>query len=222
LLLEAGDGNDGDATKILSERYSTFSDHPEINWGYKSVPQQVLGGRQVDYSRGKALGGSSAINFGVYTIGPMDDYDEWARLVGDDAFNWENTRRRYKKIENYHANLRPEYQKYAHPKPANHGTDGPLHVELAKIWEPEQLVFNVLDSARTYGFGNNLDINSGDPLGVGVAPNTSYKGYRRTAASAFLQDPPSNLKIIINSPVTKILIEDKRAVGVVADDEKCR
>jgi choline dehydrogenase-like flavoprotein len=34
------------------------------------------------YSRGKGLGGSSAINFGVYSVGARDDYNEWASAVG--------------------------------------------------------------------------------------------------------------------------------------------
>lgn len=34
-----------------------------MNWGYKTVPQNHLKGQQIDYSRGKGLGGSTAINF---------------------------------------------------------------------------------------------------------------------------------------------------------------
>jgi hypothetical protein len=35
---------------------------------------------------GKGLGGSSAINFGVYTVGCQDAYKEWARMVDDSSF----------------------------------------------------------------------------------------------------------------------------------------
>lgn len=36
-----------------------------MNWGYKTVPQTHLKGQEIDYSRGRGLGGSSAINVGI-------------------------------------------------------------------------------------------------------------------------------------------------------------
>ena len=71
---------------------------PGYNWGYKTVPQKELDGREIDYSRGKGLGGSTAINFCVYTRGPKADYDHWAKLVGDNAWDWENSKERFKKV----------------------------------------------------------------------------------------------------------------------------
>lgn len=68
------------------------------NWGYKTVSQHELGGREIGYSRGKGLGGSTAINFCVYTRGCSADYDRWAELVGDDSWSWENSIRRFKKV----------------------------------------------------------------------------------------------------------------------------
>jgi choline dehydrogenase-like flavoprotein len=64
----------------------------EMNWGYKIIPQPHCNDREIDYSRGRCLGGSSAINFSAYTIGCRDDYSEWARIVmmmllGGKAFN---------------------------------------------------------------------------------------------------------------------------------------
>ena len=46
-----------------------------LNWGYKTTPQEHCNGRELDYSRGKGLGGGTAINFGVYTVGVRDDYN---------------------------------------------------------------------------------------------------------------------------------------------------
>ena len=68
------------------------------NWGYQTVPQSRLGGREIDYSRGKGLGGSTAINFCVYTRGPSVDYDQWARLVDDNEWSWEKAQRRFNKV----------------------------------------------------------------------------------------------------------------------------
>ncbi len=34
----------------------------EVDWGYRTVAQPALHGREIDYPRGKVLGGSSAVN----------------------------------------------------------------------------------------------------------------------------------------------------------------
>lgn len=55
-----------------------------FNWGYKSVPNQksclLLEGGVCNLPQGRALGGTSVINFLVYTRGNRQDYDEWAEL----------------------------------------------------------------------------------------------------------------------------------------------
>jgi choline dehydrogenase-like flavoprotein len=61
----------------------------------------------------------------------------------------------------------------------------------------------------------NGDLNSGDPTGWGIAPATYYKGLRVTSSSAYLNSPPANLTIKVNSPVSRVLFdESKRAVAV--------
>ena len=52
----------------------------------------------LDYSRGKGLGGSSAINFCVYTRGASADYDRWAELVDDDDWAWSNVERQFNEV----------------------------------------------------------------------------------------------------------------------------
>ncbi len=87
-----------------------------MKWGYKTTPQTHLKGQEIDYSRGKGLGGSTAINFSCWIIGADEDFDEWARKVGDDDWNWKNVKQRFKKIESYHVDVAEEHQKYINPK----------------------------------------------------------------------------------------------------------
>ena len=55
--------------------------------------------RSRDYqSRRKELGGSTAINFCVWTKGPRSDYERWAQVVDDEAWNWQMANERYKKV----------------------------------------------------------------------------------------------------------------------------
>lgn len=97
LLIDAGGKNTDVKYKSFGERYWTLMT-PGYNWGYKTVPQSQLAGRPIDCSRGKGLGGSTAINFCVYTKGSSADYDHWAELVGDDSWLWENSRNRFSKV----------------------------------------------------------------------------------------------------------------------------
>lgn len=80
------------------------------------MPQKHLKGQEIDYSRGKGLGGSSVINFACWVIGPDEDFDEWARKVGDDAWSWKNVKERFKKIENCHIEIQEELKVFINPK----------------------------------------------------------------------------------------------------------
>jgi uncharacterized protein YydD (DUF2326 family) len=59
-------------------------------------------------------------------MGPDEDYNEWARRVGDDAWNWQNVKRRMKKIENYQTDMPEEQKKYINPKAQG------IHSDLVK------------------------------------------------------------------------------------------
>jgi len=193
--------------------------YPQSNWGYMSVPQKHADDRELNYSRGKGLGGSSLINMCAYTVGPKDDYDRWAAEVGDDHFNWENAVRMRKNIESYDNAVADKNRKYAAPDMSTHGTDGPLRIEYPMVWETP--IAETIDAAEECGLGTNLDINSGNPLGLSSSTATSRSGRRVTAAAAYLSDVPDNLSIVTEAQVTKIVFEGKKAVGVMANGEEC-
>lgn len=58
----------------------------------------------ITFSAGLAgLGGSTAINFCAWTLGPRDDFDELARAVQDQRFNWASLQRCFRRIEKLHS-----------------------------------------------------------------------------------------------------------------------
>jgi choline dehydrogenase-like flavoprotein len=182
------------------------------------VPQKHLTGLALSYDRGKGLGGSSAINFCCYTIGPRDDYDEIARLVGDDEWKWVNAQNRYKRLESYYGSapdVPEQYLKYLRPDPANHGTHGPLKIGFPSVWEKSMA--DVIDVFVEAGYPANLDGNSGDPIGLSISPNSAYKGLRTTSAD-MLVDTPSNLHILVDTQVARVVFEEKTAVGITTVD----
>ncbi|KAM0417233.1 hypothetical protein ACHAPT_012744 [Fusarium lateritium] len=217
LLLEAGGSNEDRNLRVDGRRWITFMNQ-ELNYGYKTSPQEHCDNRELDYSRGKGLGGSSAINFGVYTVGARDDYEEWARIVDDDAYRWDKIQARYKSIETFHGGLPSGIDsKYAAPKATDHGSSGKLHVGYASEWERD--LPPVLDLFEKSGFPLNPDHNSGNPLGMSVLINSSNKGLRSTA-NDLLTPVPENLTIVTSSPVQKVILEGDKAVGVESNGKQ--
>ncbi|KAK0642364.1 Dehydrogenase patE [Lasiodiplodia hormozganensis] len=217
LLLEAGGPNAVPSKLYLADRFTTLMTDG-MNWGYKTVPQEHLNGREVDYSRGKGLGGSSGINFACYTVGPRDDYEEWAAQVGDKAYGWEAARRRYDALEAYDIDVPEKFRKFIDPKKSAHGDKGPLQIEFAKGWE-WSIEENFQAADQAIGLKPNLDINSGNPIGIGVVPATSKNSIRSTSKTAMLENAPSNLTILTDKLVEKVVFEGKKAVGVLANGE---
>lgn len=76
LLIEAGGDNKEAEYLVPADRFNLAFTMPHLNWGYKTTPQTHLSGQEIDYSRGKGLGGSTAINFSCWIIGADEDFDE--------------------------------------------------------------------------------------------------------------------------------------------------
>jgi choline dehydrogenase-like flavoprotein len=123
LLVEAGSEAVDEAYLTASERYNVAFDHDKFsNWGYKTTAQAQLAGQEIDYSRGKGLGGTTSINFCGWLVGPREDYDEWARLVDDPDFAWSNAKRCIDKVTRLHPQLpSPKFVKYIAPKAEGKG-----------------------------------------------------------------------------------------------------
>jgi choline dehydrogenase-like flavoprotein len=69
-----------------------------LDYAYLTAPQVAMENKVLPYARGKGMGGSSMINFMVYTRGAAGDYDEWAKLVGSDDWSWDAALKRFHKV----------------------------------------------------------------------------------------------------------------------------
>jgi choline dehydrogenase-like flavoprotein len=219
LLIEAGSKYTDPNMRVDGQRWTTFQKYPTMNWGYKTAPQKDCLDREIDYSRGRALGGSSAINFGVYTVGAKGDYDEWARSVRSDVFKWEHMQQRLKALETFHCEVPKGGEKYAASLSSNHGNSGPIHVGYPQEWEKD--IMPLLDVFSEVGFPLNTDHNSGNPIGMAITINSAYSGMRSTAADA-LTSSPDNLTIRTDSPVQRLVVKGKRVVGIESNGKQCK
>lgn len=95
-----------------------------------------------------------------------------------------------------------------------HSTGGLLNVERFS-WKPA-LSDDILAAAAERGYSISEDLNGDQFTGFTVAQTTSQDGVRVSSARAFLRPyrHRPNLQIALNATVTKIIIENQRAVGV--------
>ena len=207
-LLEAG----GKGTSILlrapAGAVAALPGYGKLfNWAFNTVPQTGLNGRRGYQPRGRALGGSSAINAMLYVRGHKTDYDDWAAL-GCDGWSWDECLPYFKKSENNQRGA-----------DAAHGASGPLQVSNQQ--SPRPITHAFVEAATANQHRQRADFNDGDNEGVGMYQVTQFhggdkNGERCSAAAAYLHPVMErpNLTVITKARATKILFEGKRAVGV--------
>jgi choline dehydrogenase-like flavoprotein len=165
----------------------------------------------VDYSRGRGLGGTISINFCGWLVGPKDDYEEWARLTGDDDFGRANVKRCLDRIQKLHPEIPvPELREYLKAS-VDHSTSGVIDLSYGGPWIPD--VGNIFLAAEQIGMRINPDINDGDPIGLGMGTVNCWGGKRIYAAVAYLSGCGSNLTIMTGALASRIIVENDRATG---------
>ena len=177
------------------------------NWAYHTVPQPGLGGRRGYQPRGKALGGSSAINAMLYIRGHRSDYDHWADL-GCDGGSWDEVLPYFQRSEGN-----------ARGADAFHGADGPLQVCDQR--SPRPITSAFVEACAQNQIRFNDDFNGPEQEGAGLYQVTQFhsgprSGERCSAAAAYLhpvmQRP--NLTVVTRAHATAIMFDGKRATGV--------
>lgn len=212
LVLEAGTNPEGEYLREPFHKYTPVALRPDLDHGYVSEPEPGLDGRSIPYARGKGLGGSSILNFGVYLYGSGEDYNRWADLVGDESWKWDNVKKSFAEIEDYDFEGSKGYSHLAEPSRNLHGTKGRLKVGLPPVLEKG--VAPQMEALIEAGETVNLDPNSGNPVGISIFPASYGKEGRNSSAIAHLLDPPANLEVWTDATVDKLVFEGMRVVGV--------
>ena len=177
------------------------------NYAFETVPQRGLNGRRGYQPRGRALGGSSAINAMVYMRGHPNDYDHWAAL-GNAGWSFADVLPYFKRSENN--------ERFTNANDPYHGQGGPLNVADLRSDNPFQKIY--LQAATQAGFNINDDFNGVTQTGIGIHQVTQINGERCSVARAYLHPVMgrTNLQVITHAQVQAIAIDanSKRAVAV--------
>ncbi|HEU5386038.1 MAG TPA: choline dehydrogenase [Streptosporangiaceae bacterium] len=201
LLLEAGPPDDADEIRAPAALNRLFQTN--YDWNYSTVPQHRAGGRTVYWPRGKTLGGSSSINAMIYIRGNRHDFQTWRGEHGCAGWGYEDLMPYFRRAEDN-----------SRGASAYHGAGGPLSVSDPRYKSPACEAF--IAAAQEQGANANDDFNGPRQDGVGWYQTTIRNGQRCSAATAYLHPVMTreNLTVQTDALVTRVLIDNNRAVGV--------
>ncbi|BBZ75506.1 GMC oxidoreductase [Mycolicibacterium anyangense] len=200
LLIEAG-AKDRNPLIRIPKGFGKLVGHPTLAWHF---PVRPIGPSRLveQWTRGRMLGGSSAINGMVYNRGNAADYDAMVEL-GNPQWGWADILPIYRQMENHE--LGPGELR---------GVGGPLDVSVDN--DVPELCWQFIDSASRLGMAATRDLNESDAPRVGPATRTIKNGRRVSAAWAFLRPirDRANLTVLTDTTITRVEFEGDKAVGV--------
>lgn len=201
LLLEAG-GKDVNPWIHIPVGYFKTMHHPATDWCYVTEPDPGIANRQLQWPRGKVLGGSSSLNGLLYVRGQKQDYDRWAEL-GNSGWSYEEILPYFKKSEDQE-----------HGESEYHGVGGPLKVSDLRL--RRKIAEQFIEAAVEIGIPRNPDYNGAEQEGVAYFQQTAYKGLRWSTARGFLKPvlTRDNLQLATRAQVIKLKFAGKKAVGI--------
>jgi choline dehydrogenase len=202
LLLEAGGWDHSPLLRVPGAVRFTIGSK-KYDWNIVSEPDPTRYGNVDAWSRGKVLGGSSAINGMVYHRGCAADYDALADgfLPG---WDYQSVLPYYKRIESYIGG-----------DDAEHGRSGAQPVEPLRT--PHFMTTKFLEACNASGIDVASDTNDGRMDTVGYVHTTQHNGARVSAAMSYLPRAVRarpNLSIKTGAHVNRIVMAGRRATGV--------
>ena len=201
LVLEAGGRGRSPWIALPLGYGKTFFD-PAVNWKFESEAEATLAGRKGYWPRGKAVGGSGAINALVYARGLPRDFDDWVD-AGAAGWGWDTVRSTYDAME------------------TQVGTDGsrrgngPLHVQdVSDQIHPATRHF--FAAAKELGLPVTGDINGRRNEGAAVYRINTSRGRRMHSARAFLTPAlrRANVTLLTGALVERLGFDGLRATSV--------
>jgi len=169
--------------------------NPSLMWYYdtEAEPQHAELG-SAGWLRGRTLGGSSSLNGMIYVRGQKEDYDHWA-THGAPGWDSQTMQRAYGELEK-------------------------LMRTTIQVNETE-LLRAILQSAAAVGIPERHDPAKVDLEGLGFTPCNIWNGRRMSASHVFLRpaERRSNLTVVTDTMVDRLILDGQRAIGVVADSQ---
>ena len=198
LLLEAG-GNDRSpfihipaGLMRLKKEYYAFADEPD----------PTRDDMNTTWLTGRVLGGGSSVNGLVWVRGNRADFDAWAER-GATGWDYDGVLPYFKRSERFEGGA-DDFR----------GGRGPQRVSMGRTHHELSDAF--VAAAQRAGEPFTPDYNGRSQYGVGWVQTSQRRGFRHSAATAYLGyfRRRKNLRVCTDAAATNICFEGRRAVGV--------
>lgn len=205
LLVEAGDVDTVNPMYFIP---GAVGDHLSAvhDWDYETEPQtDILGWKEHDFTEkwksAKLVGGGSTTNLMFYTRGSRYDYDAWENM-GCKGWGYKDVYAMFLKSEDWQGS----------PDNNFHATGGFLGVSNNR---PNPINDAFIEAGKELGY-SHVNINSDQNVGFGECDFTIKDGSRSNPSRHLLAGASTrrNLHVAVGTHATKILIENKKAIGV--------
>ena len=180
---------------------------PAVTWQFKTEPSEGSAGRRIATTQGRTLGGGSSVNGMIYNRGQPGDLDSWAQR-GNRGWGYADMLPYFNRTEN----------RIGFGEDGKRGRGNGIPVTDMDWFHPVSEAF--IAGCVAAGIPRNPDYNSGDQAGVGYYQRAIERGWRVSAARAFLRPAQHRagtrrrLDVRTNARATSIIFEGRRAVGI--------
>lgn len=203
LVVEAGIGTSKDDEEIRTPGRAMELRGSQYDWAYKTTMVKRDDYERIEKpnTRGKALGGSSSLNYFSWVPGSKGTFDLWEEYGGKE-WTWDPLLPYLRKSVTYHddAGLFP-------PELKKIGSGGPIPIAHAELM-PEMKDFRELLTRAWKSTGEKVTENifDGEMRGLTHSVNTIYKG-RRSGSFLAVADKP-NIVILPEVHSKGLIIND--------------
>ncbi|UPL02484.1 hypothetical protein LCI18_013418 [Fusarium solani-melongenae] len=215
LVVEAGIGNPQNVHEITTPSAAMGLRGSKHDWAYKTTMVKRDDYERIEKpnTRGKALGGSSSLNYFTWVPGCKPTFDRWEEYGGKE-WTWDPLVPYLRKSATYHDDLglySKDLQKL--------GKGGPLPISHAELLDDLQPFRELLTEAwKDRGGTLTENIYDGEMIGLTHCVDTIYKG-QRSGSFLFVKNKP-NITILPEVHSKKLIIDlaSRECKGVTVID----
>ncbi|OBT42982.1 hypothetical protein VE00_07152 [Pseudogymnoascus sp. WSF 3629] len=211
LVVEAGVGNPEEIDLISIPSNAMDLRNSKHDWAYKTTFVKRDDYERIDKpnTRGKALGGSSSLNYFTWVPGCKPTFDLWEEYGGKE-WTWDPLLPYLRKSVSYHDDA-----KLYNPELKKIGGGGPIHISHAELIDDMAPFREAVTKAwKSTGEPQTSNIYDGEINGLTHCADTIYKGVR-SGSYLFLKNKP-NITILAEHHSKRLIIDeaDRTCKGV--------
>ncbi|KAF7977296.1 hypothetical protein HWV62_4267 [Athelia sp. TMB] len=218
LVLEAGLPHLNDPSILIPGFLGSTVGNASYDWLFTTVPQTLANNRSIVWSRGKTIGGSTALNFMAWGRPASGEIDA-VEALGNPGWSWSNLFKYIKKAETFQT-PDPVYAAAYNLTyvASNHGYSGPVHNSFPAFTSSAQLPWT--DALGTIGVPTIVDADGGADVGAwytlaNIDNTTKTRSYAATSYYAPAAGR-GNLKLITGAMASRIVTTSGSTVKATA------